>query len=157
MGGGIILKTWISFILPADEYKEKRLLYFISEGSIIELIYFLVMIVCSRYFNLTTVDVLLGAIALFLFYVYGRYIISGIEYTDISTEKSYRMELKVILIRTTTFVGVFVLTSFVFIELLGNGERWFNAIGLLLGMSIVMFISNFISLNRSYKKNKDLL
>ncbi|WP_100013269.1 hypothetical protein [Lentibacillus sediminis] len=99
----------------------------------------------------------MGSIAIFLLYVYGRYIVSGIEYTDVSTERSYRKELKVIFIRTGSFVVLFMLAGLVFIGIPGERNDWFDALGLLLGMSIVMFVSKFISLKRSYNKNKDLL
>ncbi|MEL4027147.1 hypothetical protein NST89_00615 [Caldifermentibacillus hisashii] len=98
------MKSWISFLLPNDEYKEKKMLYFFSEGAIILFLSLIVMIICNKYFNLDVETVLLAAIAIFLFYVSGRYIISGIEYADITTESAYRKELRVIFIRTIGFV-----------------------------------------------------
>ncbi|RCW76879.1 DUF3278 domain-containing protein [Saliterribacillus persicus] len=151
------MKTWISFLLPEDEYKEKKVLHFISEGAIILFVYLIAMLFLNRYFNFTIEVVLLTSIAIFLFYVYGRYIISGIEYTEVSTKKSYRKELKVILVRISTFIGLFLLASLVFTGVPGNRNEWIDGAGLLLGISIVMFSSNFISLRSSYKKNKELL
>lgn len=29
------MKSWISFLLPDDEYREEKILYYLSEGSII--------------------------------------------------------------------------------------------------------------------------
>lgn len=53
------MKSWLSFFLPNDEYKEKKMLYFMSEGAIILFFSLIVMIVCNKYFNLEVETVLL--------------------------------------------------------------------------------------------------
>ncbi len=151
------MKPWISYFLPNDEYKEKKMLYFLSEGGIILFLSLFVMIACTKYFNLEGNTVLLLSIAIFLFYVSGRYIVSGIEYTDVSTEREYRKELRVISIRTIGFVVIFMTLYLIFINIPSSLNKWIEIFGLLIGVSVVMFLSNYISLNRSYKKNKELL
>lgn len=151
------MKSWVSFFLPNDEYKEKKMLYFLSEGAIILFLSLIVMIVCNKYFNLDVETVLLLNIAIFLFYVSGRYIVSGIEYTDISTEREYRKELRVIFIRTIGFVVIFMTLYLIFINVPSSLNEWFEISGLLISVSVVWFLSNYISLKRSYKKNKELL
>ncbi|MED4718494.1 hypothetical protein [Bacillus badius] len=151
------MKSWISFLLPNDEYKEKKMLYFFSEGAIILLLSLIVMIICNKYFNLDVETVLLAALAIFLFYVSGRYIVSGIEYTDISTERAYRKELRVIFIRTIRFVVIFMALYLIFINVPTRLDKWFEILGLLISISVVWFLSSYISLKRSYKKNKELL
>lgn len=151
------MKSWISFLLPNDEYKEKKMLYFFSEGAIILFLSLIVMIICNKYFNLDVETVLLAALATFLFYVSGRYIVSGIEYTDISTERAYRKELRVIFIRTIRFVVIFMALYLIFINVPTRLDKWFEILGLLISISVVWFLSSYISLKRSYKKNKELL
>jgi hypothetical protein len=151
------MKSWISIFLPNDEYKEKKLLYFLTEGSVILFLSLIIMIICNRFMNLDVNFVLLLSIAIFLFYVLGRYIISGIEYTDIVTEQSYRIEMKVIFSRTCSFIAMFILLYFIFVGFPGNQSEWFEVIGLLLVSSILWYLTSFISLTRSYKKNKELL
>ncbi|GLY12594.1 DUF3278 domain-containing protein [Pseudobacillus badius] len=151
------MKSWISFLLPNDEYKEKKMLYFFSEGAIILFLSLIVMIVCNKYFNLDVETALLAALAIFLFYVSGRYIVSGIEYTDISTERAYRKELRVIFIRTIRFVVIFMALYLIFINVPTRLDKWFEILGLLISISVVWFLSSYISLKRSYKKNKELL
>lgn len=151
------MKSWISFLLPNDEYKEKKMLYFFSEGAIILFLSLIVMIICNKYFNLDVETVLLAALAIFLFYVSGRYIVSGIEYTDISTERAYRKELRVIFIRTIRFVVIFMALYLIFINVPTRLDKWFEILGLLISISVVWFLSSYISLKRSYKKNKELL
>lgn len=151
------MKTWISFLLPADEYKEKRFLYFISEGAIIQILSLITMLVFNEYLNLSVNIVLLLSIAIFLFYVSLRYVLSGIEYTDITTETAYKKEVKVILSRTSVFIIIYMLSYIFLIGVPKGSNEWFDFWGLLLGISIVMFLSSFISLKRSYEKNKELL
>lgn len=151
------MKSWISFLLPNDEYKEKKMLYFFSEGAVILFLSLIVMMICNKYFHLDVEIALLVAIAIFLFYVSGRYIVSGIEYTDISTERAYKKELKVISIRTIGFVVIYLVCYLIFINLPKNFNEWFEILSLLIGVSIIWFLSSYISLKRSYKKNKELL
>ncbi|KIO65993.1 hypothetical protein B4064_2398 [Caldibacillus thermoamylovorans] len=151
------MKSWISFLLPNDEYKEKKMLYFFSEGAIILFLSLIVMIICNKYFNLDVETVLLAAIAIFLFYVSGRYIVSGIEYADITTESAYRKELRVIFIRTIGFVVIFMICYLIFTDFPKNLDEWFEILSLLIGVSVIWFLSSYISLKRSYKKNKELL
>ncbi|RCW64535.1 DUF3278 domain-containing protein [Saliterribacillus persicus] len=151
------MKSWISFFLPNDEYKERKMLYFFSEGSIILFLSLIAMVICNYYFNISTETALLLSIAVFLFYVLGRYILSGIEYTDIATEKSYNRELKTIFIRTGSFVVIFMVCYLIFGNTPSSQNEWIEIIGFLLSVGLVWFIINFISLKRSYKRNKDLI
>lgn len=79
------------------------------------------------------------------------------EYGDVATEKAFRKERRVILIRTIGFVVIFLMLYLTIIEFPADWSQWFELLGLLLLVSVVMFITNYISLKRSYLKNKDLL
>ncbi|MDQ0231995.1 DUF3278 domain-containing protein [Metabacillus malikii] len=151
------MKSWISFLLPNDEYKEKRILYFFSEGAIVLLLTLIGMIILNNYFNLDAETSLLLSIAIFLFYVSGRYTMSGIEYTDIATERAYRKELKHIIVRTSSFVVIYILLYIVFTGVPSNQKEWIDIIAILVGVCLLWFFTSYISLKRSYKKNKDLL
>lgn len=147
-----MLKSWISFLLPKDEYKEKMVLYFYSEGVVIVLLSLIGMIIYSNYFNISVVNALLIPIVISLFYISVRYIISGIEYTDVATDKRYKRKLKEVLMHILTF---FVL-MFVYLAIAGF-DKWRGVLGLAVSIGIVWFFASFISLNRSYRKNRDLL
>lgn len=154
------MKSWIAFLLPDDEYKEKKMLYFMSEGSIVLVISLLIIFISSSYIPYFQVDLefaIFLSIFIFIGYVFLRYIISGIEYTEIATEHSYKKEIKNILKRTCSFVVIFILLYLIFIEIPSNGEEWIEIIGLLLSVSLIWFFTSYISLKKSYKKNKDLL
>ncbi|WP_137789259.1 hypothetical protein [Bacillus sp. E(2018)] len=151
------MKTWISFLLPDDEYKERKMLYFFSEGAILLFLSLIVMLIGSKSFDLDVQTILLVAIGIFLLYVSGRYILSGIEYTDISTERAYRKELKATIMKTIVFIVIFLSFYLIFIGVPTNANKWLEISGLLVSVSVVKFLSTYISLKRSYQKNKELM
>src|SRR5699024_99991 len=147
------MKSWLTILLPKDEYKEKVMLYFLAEGTVILLLALVGMLVYSNYFNITITNALLISILIFIMYVTGRYSTSGIEYTNVSTYKAYKKESKAIVSRTIVF---FVMLVLLYLLLEGIG-KWLNLVLLILAVSIIWFLMSFISLKRSYHKNKDVL
>ena len=151
------MKSWISFLLPNDEYKEKRMLYFFSEGGIILFLSLIIMLISNNFFTISVEIALLLSIAIFLFYISGRYILSGIEYTDISTERSFKKEKKIILTKSSSFVVLYMLFYLIVVDVPSNLDAWLEIIALLLCVGLLWFFTSCISLKRSYKKNKELL
>ncbi|WP_416150137.1 DUF3278 domain-containing protein [Salipaludibacillus sp. HK11] len=151
------MKSWITFLLPSDEYKEKKMLYFYSEAAILLFFSLIMMVIINEFFNIDVEIVLLVLIAIFLFYVTTRYIVSGIEYTDVTSEQAYKKEIRVISIRTIGFVVIFISFYMIFIEIPVSRNEWFEIVGLLLSSSFIMFFASYLSLRRSYKKNNELL
>ncbi|MBH0173569.1 DUF3278 domain-containing protein [Fictibacillus sp. 23RED33] len=151
------MKSWMSFLLPDDEYKERKMLYFFSEGAILLFLSLFVMLIGNKSFHLDAQTILLVAMGIFLFYVSGRYILSGIEYTDISTERAYKKELKATIMKTVGFIAIFLTIYLLFIGVPTSLNKWLEISGLLVSVSVVKFLSTYISLKRSYQKNKELL
>ncbi|MBM7580973.1 DUF3278 domain-containing protein [Jeotgalibacillus terrae] len=151
------MKTWIGFLLPDDEYKEKKILTFLAEGAVLLFLSLIVMTFINRYLTLDAETVLLISMGVFVLYVGARYIISGIEYTVVATEKAYEKERKVILVRMFTFAFIFLVSYMFIIEIPTTISEWFEVIGLLTTAVLFMFVSSFISLKRSYHKNKELV
>ena len=150
------MKSWISLFLPKDEYKEKKILYFFGEGSVLLILYLIFMLLGLSWFQLDGQTIVLIGIMIFLFYVTLRYIFSGIEYTEVSTKSQYKKELKFISIRS-----IFALFGYALMYLLLEGipsttEAWIDLIVLTICFSVVWGIISYISLKSSYKKNKDL-
>jgi len=150
-----MIKSWISFLLPNDEYKRQRILHFFAEGSILLLIY---LGLAFTTVNLTNwnldLEVILGlAIVLFISYTFVRYTLSGIEYTDISTDKQYKKE-------RNSFVQKSIIFGFTFftISLFFTGSReWIETLSISIIASLLLFLINYISLKRSFKNNKDVM
>ncbi|GAA0301785.1 putative membrane-anchored protein [Gracilibacillus halotolerans] len=151
------MKSWISFLLPEDEYKEKKLLYFISEGATIVILYLIVMFIMSNFFQISAKPTIVIAICIFGFYVFSRYILSGIEYTDIATKVDYKKQLRVTRIKSIGFVVLFLSLQVLFVNFPTNLNEWVDIIGMSVSGGVVLFIFEYISLKRSYEKNKDLI
>ena len=150
------MKSWISLFLPRDEYKEKKILYFFGEGSVLLMLYLVFMLLGLFWFQIDGQTIVLIGIMIFLFYVTLRYIFSGIEYTEVSTKSQYKKELKFI-----SFRSIFALFGYALMYLLLEGipsttEAWIDLIVLTICFSVVWGIISYISLKSSYKKNKDL-
>lgn len=150
------MKSWISFLLPDDEYKERKLLYFFSEGGILLFLTLLVTLISSTFINLDTQTVLFLHVALFLIYVLGRYILSGIEFTSVATKQEYQKELKLIVVKSVIFIVMFNLIYPFISGLPAKFIEWLGILGLSTLAGLIMFFINFISLKRSYNRNSDL-
>lgn len=91
-----------------------------------------------------------------IIYVYIRYILSGIEYTDIANKKTYKIQQRILLKRTLIFGLILSVVSFAFFGIPSNWTETMNIIGRIVFAIIFYYIFNFISLKCSYKKNKYL-
>ncbi len=151
------MKSWITYLLPNDEYKEKRILYFFSEGAIILFLSLVGMIICNKFFTISLKVELLIPVVIFLLYVSGRYILSGNEYTDIATESSYKRELRSIVVKTSSFVILFLLLYVIYFGFPNTINEWTEIFALLVGIALFWFLASYISLKLSYNKNKELL
>lgn len=150
------MKSWISVLLPDDEYKEKKMMQFLSEGAVLLFISLIGTLVVSNFIVLDTETILFLHIALFAVYVLGRYIVSGIEFTDIVTEQEYRKERRVIIVKSAGFTAIFILLYSAINGFPADIWGWLNIGGVSVLAGVFMFLINFISLRRSYKKNRDL-
>src|SRR5690606_18111272 len=137
------MKSWITFLIPNDEYKEKRMLYFLAEGGILLFLSLVIMVICNQYFLMNTSTALLILVTIFLFYVSARYTLSGIEYTDVATESSYKKELKHIRTKTVSFVLIFILLYLVLSGIPANKTKWVEIGGLLISVGTVWYLTSF--------------
>ena len=153
------MKSWLKMFLPSDEYKERQMLFFLAEAAVLQIIVILCLLFVSEMIvPLHASFALIICIATLIFYVGLRYIFSGIEYTDVVTEVEYEQQLKVLRIKSVGFVGIFILVGLLFsvFNLFGFNEDMVEycivaAIG-----GLFLFATQFISLKRSYEKNKDI-
>lgn len=155
-----MVKSWLSILMPNDEYKEKKILYFLAEASVLVFLLSFAFLVASILFpswNLNAEIVLGVGIAVFSFYVTGRYIFSGIEYTDISTKKTFSKEKKLIALKSLLFSVMYFIVYSLMKGFPKTSGQWTEIFGFLIVLTIVYFLFGFISLKRSYKKNKELL
>lgn len=155
-------KSWISVLLPDDEYKQRKMVYFFAESSLIILAVLIILFGLIQMFpswDLGTDHVLGICIITFLLYVGGRYTFSGIEFTEIATEKEFQKEKRRIILKSITFVVIFFVLYLLFygIPEAGAKAKWLEILVLVPLGSFFMFLSSYISLKQSYNKNKDIL
>ncbi|MDX8044492.1 hypothetical protein SH601_00705 [Gracilibacillus sp. S3-1-1] len=150
------MKTWISFLLPDDEYKEKKLLHFYAEGAILLIIFLLTTIIGANFFSFDYQFTTIIAIWLFGIYVFIRYSLAGIEFTDIDTKQAYKKQLKVLTIKSIGFSIIFLVLYCFIIQFPTKLSDLYSILGLTLLASILLFTIEFISLTASYRKNKKL-
>jgi hypothetical protein len=153
------MKTWLSFLLPSDEYKEKKMLQFLSEGGVLLFLSLIAALIGNQYIQLQGIDnevVLLILSGIFVLYVSSRYILSGMEYTDISSDREYKKELRRITNKILIFFVTFLLLYLWADKLPSNLFGWFSIIGPLLGTCFIWYLASYLSLKNSYNKNRDL-
>lgn len=148
------MSSWISTILPNDEYKQQRIVYFVAEAAVLVVIYLFAMTVATMFYSIETILVLMGGIALFLFYTLGRYVLSRIEYTEVFTQSEYTKELKKITWQTVSFTVLYFVIHSVITGFPTQLAEWIDIGGFLLTLIIIYFGIHYISLRRSYRKNQ---
>lgn len=152
-------KTWIRFLLPEDEYKRRNMLVFFAEAAILQLVVMIVLLVISRFepFPIDSVLVLLWMLFGTIAYIWIRYILSGMEFAEIMTEKAYRRERKVIVIKSTSFLLIMcagILSLYIFGMM---SVPFIEGLMVTFIAALLLFLTNYISLKRSYQKNKELI
>ncbi|MBR7554123.1 hypothetical protein ACFFJI_05085 [Allobacillus sp. GCM10007491] len=145
------MKTWLSLFLPTDEYKRQKLLLFIAEGGVLlVLAQFLSLIIGP--FESSLVPII--SIGIFVFYVTFRYIISGMEYTEVATQSDYKKERKNIVMKSLGFGVIFTGLNF-----LVQGEGFLIIEPIIMGLlaTLFFFLFNWLSLKQSFNKNRELM
>src|SRR5699024_4632406 len=98
----------------------------------------------------------IGIVYFFTVYYLLRKVFTGLEYPDIATEKGYKKKRKeVVMLWLTSFV-IFV-TINIGHKLIFSPEReWIDIIGLSGLFLLFLFLIEYFSVKRSYKKNQDI-
>lgn len=153
-------KTWIANLLSKDEYREKRFLYFVAESILIlSILLFLYLIVDSFFINLNVPGDMMALISLgFLsIYILLRSTLTGIEYPEIATKARYKEEKRSKVYGSIRFGILFIIVYGVLKGIPANLQEVVNVIGPAILAAIFFFLLNYISLRKSYSKNRELL
>lgn len=151
------MKSWLSFFLHTDEYKENKIMQFLAEGSIILMMSLVILFIVNSYsqYHIDTKVALAIPLIIYFIYVLTRYIFSGLEYANVATKEDYKKE-----IRRLLFMNIFLIisSSIVFLLIPPRGmDNWIRLMEGVIGICILWLVGGSISLNRSYKKNKSLM
>lgn len=98
----------------------------------------------------------IGIVYFFTVYYLLRKVFTGLEYPDVATEKGYKKKRKdVLMLWLSTFI-IFV-TINIGHKLLFSPEReWIDIIGLSGFFLLFLFLLEYFSVKRSYKKNQEI-
>lgn len=151
------MNSWLTLVLPKDEYKQQRLYQFLAEAAVLAVLYLVVMIGVSLMWTLDASITLLGGLAIVLFYTLARYVLSGMEYTEVFTKSDYKQQLKKITIQTMGFGVLYFVVYSLISGLPSNGAGWLEIGGFFSILLLMYFGIHFISLRRSYSKNRRAL
>lgn len=154
------MNSWLNVFLPKDEYKKQTILYFLAEGGSLLALYLILTLIFMDFVAIIDWNFLLTTfigLIIFFIYVFARYTLSGIEYTDIMTTSQLNRSKREIRKKSIIF-GTFMIIGLYITHLVGlqNGE-WYDPLGIGILSGIFMYIFDLISLKRSYRKNKDLI
>ncbi|MEK4091750.1 hypothetical protein [Viridibacillus sp. FSL H8-0110] len=133
-------------LLAQDEYRQQRTSRFIVESALFQLILSFIMI--ALYLNTEIKPLILLAIPVlfFLIYIVLRYIISGIEYSEVFSKDEYMQMKKRNIFRSISFATVFAVMMILVKESI--------AVAFIAG--VLWLIMDTISLSNSYRKNQEL-
>jgi len=151
------MNSWLTVLLPKDEYKQQRLYQFLAESAVLAVFYFAVMIAASLIWTLDTSLTLLGGLGIVLFYALARYVLSGMEYTEVFTKSDYKKQLKKIIVQTVGFGVLYFVVYSLLSGLPANGTEWLEIGGFFSILLLMYFGIHFMSLRRSYSKNRQAL
>ncbi|OZI11170.1 DUF3278 domain-containing protein [Bacillaceae bacterium SAS-127] len=130
------------------------MLFFLAESAVIMFLLLFGLLISQSVmsnFELDPFIALLIPCAVFLFYTTMRYMLSGIEFSDVMTEQAFKQKKRLAILQSIAFFGIFTIASFIF------GIRGSDTVGPAGLAAIFLFLMNYISLRRSYRKNKELL
>lgn len=153
-------KTWIANLLSTDEYREKRFLYFVAESVLIlSTLLFLYLIVDSLFINLNVSGDIMALITLgfFCVYILLRSTLTGIEYPEIATKARYKEEKCSKVYGSIRFGILFIIVYGIFKGIPANLQEVIDVMGPAILAAIFFFLLNYISLRKSYRKNRELL
>ena len=139
------------------------MLIFLAEAAVVQVVLVLALMMISQlFFPITSKLMLVICLFSIILYVGVRYIFSGIEYTEVSTEKEYKKQVKLLRVKSIGFVVIYFVLA-IFFYLIGS-VSFFDSRESQLDFFIVLAIAGtflfgtqFISLRKSYMKNKELM
>lgn len=155
-----MVHSFLNYFLPEDEYKRIRIVYFMAEAAFLLIGILLLFFFLNHYWlkwNLPDGSFVAFMVPMIMVvYTYTRYVFSGIEFTDIATRKDYRRQSRITLKRSLTLGLIYFVVSFIFKGIPSNWVEAIDIIGPAILVIVFYYIYDYISLKRSFKKNKEL-
>ena len=70
------------------------MLYFFAEGGVLLFLFLVLIMFVNKFVSIDLEIILLLASSIFVLYIFGRYIVAGIEYTEVATKVAYKERVK---------------------------------------------------------------
>lgn len=137
----------------------EKMIYFIAESAVIVMIISLCVGLSEYLFidsNYNPVIVLFLIPFFMIIYTLFRYIFSGMEYSEVVTKAHYKQRRKEKFVQSIVSGGLFFILYNILKGLPDHSSEWYNRIGMSILFTVFLFLIYYISLKRSYKKNKEL-
>ncbi|MFN2746838.1 MULTISPECIES: DUF6773 family protein [Bacillus] len=150
----------MKFFKSGDEYVNKSMNQFFSEaGMMIAALLFLDFLIRGLILQRPSSEYLVSGIAFAVYagWILLRYLLSGLEYPEIASKTAYRKKRKEMLAVSITSGIIFSILTLIFTGIPDGPEEWLDLIVMFVLFTFLYFITNFISLHKSFKKNQDLL
>src|SRR5699024_7648226 len=142
------------------EYQEQRILYFIAEAAVLLVAFlFLYLFVNTFITELNITGEIIGLLSFLLLFTYVmiRSFSSRIEYYKMATKSRFKKEKRAKLVSSLIFRAVFLIIYIIFKGFPSSGKEIFDIIMPAVFATFFFYLFQYISLNKSYKKNKELL
>ncbi|MEG7283874.1 DUF6773 family protein [Bacillus sp. 0909A] len=147
------------FFVFKDEYVEKKMTQFYGEaGFILAALMLIDFIIRGFVLQRDPMEYMVSGVGFVVFagYILIRYLLSGLEHPEIATEVTYRKKRKEIMAASLTTGVMFFIISILFTGYPHTLNEWLEALMLAILFFFFYFIINFLSLRRSFLKNKEL-
>src|SRR5699024_5602521 len=150
--------TFLYRILPQDEYKRMNLLYYSAESALLAMIILGGSAIVHFYFIELTkmIDWILFMPFLMVFYITIRYIISGMEHTNVATKSQFFKKRHDILIQSLISMVVIFIVSLLFKGFPDQMKAYAEIVLFSVIFGLFFYLFNLFSLKKSYQMNKHL-
>lgn len=155
-----MIRSFLNGLLPADEYKRNRIVYFLAEAAVIQSVSLISLLLLSSWFDWEVFEgygVVLFSTLFILIYTFIRYMLSGMEHVNVVTKEQLAKRQKSI-VKQGLSVGFFFFVFRIIFD--GIPRSWNDTLDTIVPtiFFILIYIAfDTISLRRSYKKNIELL
>lgn len=155
-----MIRSFINYLLPEDEYKRNRIVYFLAEAAVIQSVALFSIMLLSSWFKWEVLEgyslVLFGTFFI-LIYTFLRYMFSGMEHVNVVTKEQLAKRQKGI-VKQGIGVGFFFLIFMLIFDGMPSSVNGVMEVILPTVFFVLIYITiDTISLKRSYKKNIELL
>ncbi len=136
-----------------------RVVRFLAEAAVMVAVMLILTIFINSWFdwNLDGMALAFAAFSFIIIYTYIRYILSGIEFTDVINKANYSKTKRNLRKRAIHFGAIFFIVLLLHRGIPHSWIDFMDILGLSVLAAIIMLIFDRLSLKKSYQKNKELL